>query len=153
MFSRFQGRYAEAEPLYKRAQAIREKVWGPKHQSVASILNERAGLLKVQVRTEARRSLGSKVVRELLDFLGAHPCLAMAEYSLDMVRRRSDSSPKSTRRVAMLSRFQGNLPRAESLYDRVQSIWEKVLGPEHPHVADVLYNRGLLLKKQVRVEL
>ena len=30
-----QGRYAEAEPLYKRALAIREKALGPDHPDVA----------------------------------------------------------------------------------------------------------------------
>ena len=31
---RAQGRYAEAEPLYKRALAIREKALGPEHPDV-----------------------------------------------------------------------------------------------------------------------
>ena len=30
-----QGRYAEAEPLYKRSLAIREKILGPEHHNVA----------------------------------------------------------------------------------------------------------------------
>ena len=33
-----QGRYAEAEPLYKRCVKIREKIYGPEHPSVASSL-------------------------------------------------------------------------------------------------------------------
>ena len=32
---RAQGRYADAEPLYKRALAIREKALGPDHPDVA----------------------------------------------------------------------------------------------------------------------
>ena len=34
-----EGRYAEAEPLYKRALAIREKALGPDHPDVAISLN------------------------------------------------------------------------------------------------------------------
>lgn len=44
-----QGKYDEAEALYKRSQAIREEVLGPKHPDVAEVLNNRATLLKNQV--------------------------------------------------------------------------------------------------------
>ena len=42
--TRNQGRYAEAEPLYKRALAIREKALGPNHSFVASSLNRLASI-------------------------------------------------------------------------------------------------------------
>lgn len=45
-----QGKYGEAEPLYERSQAIREKMLGPEHPDVAVSLNNRAGLLSTQVR-------------------------------------------------------------------------------------------------------
>ncbi|CAM9762259.1 unnamed protein product [Ectocarpus sp. 8 AP-2014] len=45
-----QGKYAEAEPLYERSQAIQEKVLGPEHPDVATSLNNRAWLLESQVR-------------------------------------------------------------------------------------------------------
>lgn len=45
-----QGKYAEAEPLYERSQVILEKVLGSDHPNVASLLNNRAMLLKNQVR-------------------------------------------------------------------------------------------------------
>ena len=44
-----QGKYAEAEPLYERSQAIREKALGLDHPDVASSLNHRARLLTTQV--------------------------------------------------------------------------------------------------------
>ncbi len=43
-----QGKYAEAEPLYKRALAIREKALGPEHLVVAQSLNNLAELYRVQ---------------------------------------------------------------------------------------------------------
>lgn len=49
MFSPFQGKYAVAEPLYERAQAIQEKLLGPEHPDVADLLNSRATLLAMQV--------------------------------------------------------------------------------------------------------
>ncbi len=45
-----QGRYAEAEPLYKRALAIDEKALGPEHPHVATSLNNLALLYKTQSR-------------------------------------------------------------------------------------------------------
>ncbi len=41
-----QGRYAEAEPLYKRALAIWEKVLGPEHPNVVAGLENYAALLR-----------------------------------------------------------------------------------------------------------
>jgi len=45
-----QGRYAEAEPLYKRSLAIMEKALGPQHPDVAQSLNNLAGLYNAQAR-------------------------------------------------------------------------------------------------------
>jgi tetratricopeptide (TPR) repeat protein len=45
-----QGRYADAEPLYKRALAIREKALGPDRPDVAQSLNNLAVLYLVQGR-------------------------------------------------------------------------------------------------------
>ena len=44
-----QGKYDDAEPLYKRALAIREETLGPRHPDVAGSLNSLAGLLVSQV--------------------------------------------------------------------------------------------------------
>ena len=45
-----EGRYADAEPLYKRALAIREKALGPDHPDVAQSLNNLADLYSAQGR-------------------------------------------------------------------------------------------------------
>ena len=47
-----QGRYAEAESLYKRSLAIREKAFGPEHPLVATSLNNLASLYRNQGRFE-----------------------------------------------------------------------------------------------------
>ena len=48
----FQGKYAEAESLYERCQAIREKVLGPEHPRLAATLHSRPGVLEAQVRDD-----------------------------------------------------------------------------------------------------
>jgi len=45
-----QGRYGEAEPLYRRALAIREKASGPDHPDIAQSLNNLALLYRGQGR-------------------------------------------------------------------------------------------------------
>ena len=45
-----QGRYRDAEPLYKRSLAIDEKAHGPEHPHVATSLNNLAGLYEAQAR-------------------------------------------------------------------------------------------------------
>ena len=44
-----QGKYDDAEPLYKLALAIRRETLGPRHPEVARILNNLAFLLQSQV--------------------------------------------------------------------------------------------------------
>ena len=50
MLYRDQGRYADAEPLYKRSLAIREKALGPDHPDVAMSLNNLAAFYRAQGR-------------------------------------------------------------------------------------------------------
>jgi tetratricopeptide (TPR) repeat protein len=45
---RIQGQYPEAEPLYKRSLAIREKAQGADHPDVAESLNNLAELYRAQ---------------------------------------------------------------------------------------------------------
>ncbi len=45
---------------------------------------------------------------------------------------------------------QGKYADAEPLYKRALAIWEKALGPEHPHVATSLENYAALLRKTGR---
>lgn len=45
-----QGNYGQAEGLFKRSLAIREKALGPDHPAVVTSSNNLVGLLKAQVR-------------------------------------------------------------------------------------------------------
>ncbi len=49
---RLEGRYAEAEPLFKRALAIFEKALGPEHPNVATGLENYAALLRKTGRAD-----------------------------------------------------------------------------------------------------
>ena len=45
---------------------------------------------------------------------------------------------------------QGEYAKAGELYEQCQAIQEKVLGPEHPELAETVGNRAVLLQAQVR---
>ena len=76
---RNQGKYDEAEPLYQRALAIREKALGPDHPDVAESLNNLAELYSNQGKyAEAeplyKRALAIDENLPLLDWsIGARP--------------------------------------------------------------------------------
>lgn len=63
-----QGKFAEAEPLYKRALAIHEKVLGSEHPGVASLLSNLAELLDSQVISTAINAVTARaLVISILD--------------------------------------------------------------------------------------
>src|SRR4029453_730245 len=75
-YSRYntQGRYAEAEPRYQRALAIREKALGPEHPDVAQSLNNLASLYQTQGRYTEAEPLYQRVLASRERVLGAeHP--------------------------------------------------------------------------------
>jgi tetratricopeptide (TPR) repeat protein len=56
-----QGRYDEAEPLYKRALAIREKALGYKHLGLLTVLTKYADLLRKMSRGDEAAKLDARV--------------------------------------------------------------------------------------------
>ncbi len=55
-----QGQYPEAEPLYQRSLAIREKALGPEHPDVATSLENYADLLREMGREEEAAELEAR---------------------------------------------------------------------------------------------
>ncbi|CBN74851.1 NB-ARC and TPR repeat-containig protein [Ectocarpus siliculosus] len=129
------GKYSEAEPLYERCQAIQEKILGPEHlehPSLATTLNNRAGLLEAQGKYDDAEPLYVRAIAIGEKALGPeHPDVAV------WLNNRAE-----------LLRAQGKYEEAEPLYERSQAIRETVLGPEHPDVAQSLNNRAELLRAQ-----
>jgi tetratricopeptide (TPR) repeat protein len=55
-----QGQYAQAEPLYRRALAIKEKALGPEHPNVATTLANYADLLRKLDRTAEAETMEAR---------------------------------------------------------------------------------------------
>ena len=129
-----QGKYAEVQPLYQRALAIREKVLGPEHPNVATSLNNLAALYYAQGKYAEVEPLYQRALAILEKVLGPeHPHVAV-----------------SLNNLALLYHNQGKYAEAEPLHQRALAIAEKALGPEHPDVATSLENYAILLRKTGR---
>ena len=173
-------RYAEAEPLYRQALAIREAALGPDHPDTAQSLNNLAVLLRIQghLYGEAeelpRRALA---IREAA--LGPdHPETAISLINLALLfqaqGRYREAEPLSRRALAirektlgsdnpdtaqglndlaLLLQAQGRLGEAEPLYRRALAIWEKerTVGPDHPDTARSLDSLAYLHRAQGRL--
>ena len=129
-------RYEEAEPLFQRALAIREKALGPEHPDVATSLNNLAELYRTQGRYEEAEPLLQRA-------------LAIAEKTLGPEHPDVGTHLNN---LAALYDDQGRYEEAEPLYQRALAIAEKALGPEHPHVGRDLNNLALLYYAQGRYE-
>ncbi len=127
-------RYAEAEPLFLKALAIREQVLDPDHPATALSLNNLAWLLLAQGRFGEAEPL-------------ARQALAIYEASLG---RDHPSTAKSLHNLAWLLRAQGRFGEAEPLHRRALAILEQILGPDHPDTATSLYNLAVVFKDQGR---
>jgi CHAT domain-containing protein/tetratricopeptide (TPR) repeat protein len=124
-----QARYADAEPLNKRALAIYEKASGPNHPSVAVALNNLALLHETQGR-----------------YADAEPLFKRA-----LAIHEKEGGPATVLgNLAMLYEEQGRYADAEPLEKRALAIREKALGPNHPYVAVDLNNLATLYQRQGR---
>ena len=168
------GKYADAEPLLRRALAIRELALGPEHPDLALSLNSLALLFHARGEYAKAEPLyrGSLAIREKA-FGADHPAMATALYNLgelyhaqgryaeaEPFYRRSleirekvfgPEHPEVARSLGGLAGFyhdSGNYAQAEPLYRRSLAIREKTLGQEHPAVAQTLNNLGQLYRAQ-----
>ncbi|HEY6252399.1 MAG TPA: tetratricopeptide repeat protein [Candidatus Angelobacter sp.] len=121
-------RYTEAESLYRRALAIREKVLGPEHPDTALSLNNLATLYDDQGKYEEAAPLHRRSLAIREKVLGPeHPHTAL-----------------SLNNLAEHYRTQGKYEEAEHLYLRALQIDEKALGRDHPDTAVDLNNLAAL---------
>jgi tetratricopeptide (TPR) repeat protein/CHAT domain-containing protein len=127
-----QGKYAEAEGLYKRVLAIREKALGADHPDVAQTLNNLALVYKDQGKYADADGLYKR---------------ALAIYE----KARSASQPAVAGTLDNLANVysdQGKYAEAEGLYKRALAIREKALGADHPLVAITLNNLASVYESQ-----
>jgi CHAT domain-containing protein/Tfp pilus assembly protein PilF len=125
---RDKGDYTQAEPLFRRALTIAEKMLGAEHPYVAATLNNLADLYDTKGDYAQAEPLYRRALAIEEKALGAeHPGTAT---SLD--------------NLANLYRAKGDYAQAEPLFSRALDIREKTLGAEHPYIATSLNNLASL---------
>jgi tetratricopeptide (TPR) repeat protein len=166
--------YSAAEPMYRRALAIREREMGDEQPQTATSLNDLAGLLQDQGNyAEAEplyrralaireRALGTEhpdtatslsdlgvLLDDRGDYAGAETlhlrALAICEKTLGAEHRDTATSLNN---LATLLWAKGDYAGAEQLFRRALTIREKVLGPEHPDTAATINDLAWLLRDQ-----
>ena len=128
---RQQGEFAEAEQLYRRALAIRERDQGPTHADVAVILNNLAGLEAAQGNYAAAQPLLERALTIRQTALGNDDVL----------------TAESLNNLALVYAAQNDAAAAEPLYQRALSILEKtdVAAKGDSQLERVLENYAALL--------
>ncbi len=117
-----QGKYADAEDLFKRALAIYEKTRGASPPTVASTINNLAALYDEQGKYADAEGLYKRA-------------LAIREKALGKDHR---DVAHTLHNLGVVYKEQGKYADAEGLYERALSILEKTLGKDHPEVATSL---------------
>ncbi len=86
---RTQGRYAEAEPLYKRSLEIWEKALGKEHPHVAAALNNLALLYYKQEKYQEAAEMFERAIAIMKKkFPGGHPNIDMAEKNYEYMKAK-----------------------------------------------------------------
>ncbi len=177
LLSAAKARYAEAEPLFRRALAIGEATLGPNHPKVAIRLNNLATLLKATNRLTEAEPLYRRAraileashwpdypnvairLNDLAELLRVTNHLGEAE---PLHRRALAISKKSVgadhpdvairlNNLATLLQAMNRIGEAEPFFRRALAIDEKSFGPDHPNVARDLNNLAILLRQTNRV--
>ena len=132
---RSQGRYMEAEALFKQALAFSEKAGGLAHPDVSTLLRSLVQLYCDQGRYGEAQALYERAVAIREEALGRyHPSVSVVLIGL-----------------ADLYRSQGRYAEAEPLYRRALTINEVAFNPDHPSYGTALNNLALLLCAQGRL--
>ncbi|WP_422724030.1 tetratricopeptide repeat protein [Hyalangium rubrum] len=123
-----QRRSAEALELYRQAQDIRERLWGPEHPSLALNLNN----ISIELLALGRREEAIATWRRSLALLEAtrppnHPAFAAPLTNLATVQRSL-----------------GQLDEARRNLSRALAIFEASKGKEHPNTASALSELGMV---------
>jgi tetratricopeptide (TPR) repeat protein len=130
------GKYAEAEPLRRKAPAIWKEVLGPRHSYTPASYNSLAFNLQTQGRTKEADPLYHKVVAIYEEVLGP----------------RHPSTASSYNNLARNLQAQGRAKEAESLYRKALAVYEEALGPQHADTATSCYNLAANLQAQGRTK-
>ncbi|RDW87375.1 hypothetical protein BP5796_03069 [Coleophoma crateriformis] len=128
----YQGKYDEAEPIYRQTLQLHEKVLGEENPHTLLSRGLLARLLEDQGKYEEAEPILRQTLQLREKVLGQeHP---------DTLTSRNN--------LAGLLESQGKYDEAEPIYRQTLQLYEKVLGQEHPHTLTSRNNLAGLLESQ-----
>ena len=127
-----QGKMKEAEDIYLRALAGKEKAWGPEHTSTLDTVNNLGLLYTNQGKIKEAEDM---YLRALVGYEKAWG----PEHT---------STLGTVNNLGSLYSKQGKMKEAEDMYLRALAGYEKAWAPEHKQALDTRYNLGLLYKER-----
>jgi CHAT domain-containing protein/tetratricopeptide (TPR) repeat protein len=174
---RLQGRFTDAEPLFKRSVAILEKRLSPEHPALAGPLNNLAQLYFGEGRYPEAEALYKRAIAIVGNTLGPmdpHLGVSLDNLALTYIKEgRFEEAAPLYKRILMIVQNafgsdhpnmltaltnlggfydeQGQYSDAEPLHRRALSIAEKIYGPEHPVVGTMLNNLSTVYSAQGRI--
>jgi tetratricopeptide (TPR) repeat protein len=127
-----QGKYGEAEPLYKRALTIYENAGGVNQLNVATTLNNLGLVAQSERKYDEAEGFYKRSLAIREKALGeSHPDVATTLHNL-----------------GLLARIENKRDEAERFYKRALAIREEALGESHPDVAQTLHNLAAVYQSQ-----
>ena len=121
-------RYDESEPIYRRALAAFEQIYGPEHYEIAVNLNNLANV---------RYARGAMAEAEAL----LRRALAMKEHILG---RQHPDTALTVNNLGVLLQSAGKRAEARRLFRRALKTFQRVLGENHPKTQMVRENLASL---------
>ena len=169
-----QGKYVEAESLFRETLAMRQDILGNQHPDVATNMNSLGSILELQGNYPEAEKMYREALAMRQDVLGnQHPAVATSLGSLANVLGRQgnyfeaekmhrdalamkrkllgDEHPNvatSLHNLATVLILQGNYPEAEKVYREALAMHRDILGNQHPHVATNMNSLANVLRLQ-----
>jgi CHAT domain-containing protein/Tfp pilus assembly protein PilF len=144
------GRHSDADPLLKRSVDIRHKKLGVNHPDVPRTSNALADLYDVQERHGAAETIRKRVPLTSENRLENRPYSGhLPSACCPVFAQRRDELLELSKEAYALYQA-GNYAKAIPFAQRALAITEKVLGPNHPEVAEKLSNLASLFFKLER---
>ena len=171
---KYGGRFDDAEPLYRKAEAIVERFAGTSvHPDIASLYHNLGGLEHARGDYERAKAHARRSVELRRASIGDHPLVALDEGALaaildalgedaeaELLLRRTIDTLEDTfgthnhelavalNNLAAILARRGDLDAAEAGYRRAVAIKRELLGDDAPEIGGTLNNLAVVLRKR-----
>lgn len=132
----FQGRHAEAEPIYREVVAGRSELLGADHPSTFSAQGDLASNLMAQRRLAEATELYQRILAMKVEKLGR-------EHPETLVSRGN---------LGLALQLQGRRDEAEKLFREVLAVRVAKLGADHPSTLATRHNLAVLMVQQKKLD-